>query len=392
MSRFDLKRFNLEKIKLGEQPIKLKRTTYAKPKIKKGMLVDSEGKVIGTKGDMYLKLIMDRILQEGALDHDPRPHYEDFYKDAIYDDEKQIVTTEDGKKIKIGPSEKVLLKKDGVEIWVPAHTLSVNQGIECTYDLSKGESPMTTLRPIATKASIAEILWIYQKESNDLVEFDELLGKKTWDEDHKVNNWWEDWAIKGTEGEYVLNEIGHPTIGACYGETVNRRHMLKKEIIEAIKNNPDGRRHITSLWQQDDFEEKHGLKPCAFLTIWNVRHEWDGKDYLDMTLVQRSSDFATAGCINQVQYAALQIMVARELGLNPGTFTWKPVNVQIYDRHIEQAIELLNREPVNCKAEIKLNESIEKFDDVTPDDITISDYPREKIKIKNPQLKFPLGI
>ena len=74
-----------------------------------------------------------------------------------------------------------------------------------------------------------------------------------------------------------------------------------------------------------------------------------------MTMVQRSSDFCTAGCINQVQYAALQLMVAKATGFEPGKFTWKPVNVQIYDRHIDQAIELMNREPIKCKATMKVD-------------------------------------
>ena len=65
------------------------------------------------------------------------------------------------------------------------------------------------------------------------------------------------------------------------------------------------------------------------MTIWNVRHGKDGKDYLDMTLIQRSSDFATAGCINQVQYSVLLMLFARHLDLTPGIFTWKPINVQI---------------------------------------------------------------
>ena len=391
MSRFDLNRINLEKIKLGEQALKLKRTDYPKPRIKNGMLVDEEGNEIGTKGDMYTKQIMDTILQKGCLDHNPRPHYEDFYEDATYDDKKKIVKTKDSI-IEVGPQEKVIEKDGGVEVWTPAHTISINQGIECTYDLSKKETPMITLRPIATRSSIAEILWMYQKESNDLVLFDELLGKKTWDTNHKINNWWLDWALKDKNGNYILNDEMHPTIGSCYGETIRKRNMLKKEVIEAIKNNPDGRRNITCLWQQDDFLEPHGLKPCAFLTIWNVRHGWDNKDYLDMTMVQRSSDFATAGCINQVQYAALQIMVARELGLYPGTFTWKPVNIQLYDRHINQAIEILNRDPINCKVEITLNEKVKSFDDITPDDIIIEDYPKELIKKMNPQLRFQLGI
>ena len=392
MARFDLNKFNAEKIKLGEEPLKLKKTTYKKPKMKNGMLVDKAGNPIGTKGDMYTKFIMDKILREGCLDHNPRPHYEDFYENAKYDGKTNELVLEDGTRKKIWDEELVIPKDNGYEVWVPAHTISVNQGVECTYDLSKGESPMITLRPIAVKASIAEILWIYQRESNDLVLFDELLGRKTWDEDHKINNWWLDWAIKDENGEYILNEEGHPTIGACYGETVNRRNMLKKEVIEQIRNNQDGRRNITCLWQQDDFNEKHGLKPCAFLTVWNVRHDWDGKDYLDMTMVQRSSDFATAGCINQVQYAALQIMVARELGLEPGTFTWKPINIQLYDRHIDQAIEMLDRDPINCEATIELNKKIIKFEDIMPDDVKIKDYPRELIKTKNPQLKFKIGI
>ena len=86
------------------------------------------------------------------------------------------------------------------------------------------------------------------------------------------------------------------------------------------------------------------------------------------------------------------MMVARELGLEPGTFTWKPVNVQIYDRHIDQCIEMLNREPVNCGARIELNPEVKHFDDFTTADIKIADIPRELIKTKNPQFKFPLGI
>ena len=156
MSKFDLNRFNLAKIRLGEVPIKLKRVSYPKPKVKNGMLVDKEGNPIGTKGDMYTKVIMDYILQNGCLDHNPRPHYEDFYEGATYDEEKRIVTTKEGKKIEVGVNESVKIKENGLEIWVPAHTISVNNGVECTYDLSKGESPMITLRPIATKASCAE--------------------------------------------------------------------------------------------------------------------------------------------------------------------------------------------------------------------------------------------
>ena len=282
-----------------------------------------------TKGDVYTKEILTRILEEGCLDKNPRPKYADG---------------------------------------TPAHTLSVNHGM-CTYDLTKGESPLITLRPIAVKSSIGELLWIYQDESNDLNVLRDKYGV----------TWWDEW------------DIGNRTIGSVYGETV-RRHELVKRLLKGLKEDPDGRRHIICLWQEDDFKEPHGLKPCAFMTEWNVRHGKDGTDYLDMCLIQRSSDFATAGCINQVQYLVFLHLVARHLGLTPGRFSWFYNNIQIYDRHIEQAKELIAREPVECEPKIWLNPEKTNFYDFTIDDIKITGYPRTEIKEKNPQMKFDLGI
>ena len=239
----------------------------------------------------------------------------------------------------------------------------------CTYDLTKGESPLITLRPIAVKSSIGELLWIYQDESNDLNVLRDKYGV----------TWWDEW------------DIGNRTIGSVYGETV-RRHELVKRLLKGLKEDPDGRRHIICLWQEDDFKEPHGLKPCAFMTEWNVRHGKDGTDYLDMCLIQRSSDFATAGCINQVQYLVFLHLVARHLGLTPGRFSWFYNNIQIYDRHIEQAKELIAREPVECEPKIWLNPEKTNFYDFTIDDIKITGYPRAEIKEKNPQMKFDLGI
>lgn len=282
-----------------------------------------------TKGDVYTKEILTRILEEGCLDKNPRPKYADG---------------------------------------TPAHTLSVNHGM-CTYDLTKGESPLITLRPIAVKSSIGELLWIYQDESNDLNVLRDKYGV----------TWWDEW------------DIGNRTIGSVYGETV-RRHELVKRLLKGLKEDPDGRRHIICLWQEDDFKEPHGLKPCAFMTEWNVRHGKNGIDYLDMCLIQRSSDFATAGCINQVQYLVFLHLVARHLGLTPGRFSWFYNNIQIYDRHIEQAKELIAREPVDCEPKIWLNPEKTNFYDFTIDDIKITGYPRSEIKEKNPQMKFDLGI
>lgn len=283
----------------------------------------------GTKGDMYTKEIISRIIEEGCLDKNPRPRWEDG---------------------------------------TPAHTYSVNHGI-CTYDLTKNESPLITLRPIATRSSVGELLWIYQDQSNDL----DLLANK-----YNVT-WWDEW------------DIGNRTIGSCYGETV-RKHNSIEELLDGLEKDPDGRRHIISLWQTDDFKEKHGLKPCAFLTIFNVRHGRDGIDYLDMCLLQRSSDFITAGCINQVQYLVFQHLVAKHLNMTPGRFTWFYDNIQIYDRHMDFAKELLEREPIDCEPKIIINEDKNNFFDFRVNDVKIEGYPREKIKTLNPQKKLEIAI
>jgi len=283
----------------------------------------------GTKGDIYTKELIKRILDDGCLDKNPRPKYSDG---------------------------------------VPAHTISVNHTM-MTYDLTKGENPLITLRPIAVKKAIGELLWIYQDESNNL----DILRDK-----YGVT-WWDEW------------DIGDRTIGACYGETI-KKHNLMKDLLEDLKKDPDGRRHIINMWQVDDFKDKHGLKPCAYQTVWNVRHGKDGIDYLDMCLFQRSSDFLTAGCINQVQYLVFLHLVARHCGYVPGRFSWFIANVQIYDRHLEQANIMLEREPINCEPKIWLNPDKTNFYDFTPDDVKIVDYPIDEIKVKNPQLKFDLGI
>ena len=332
MNKLDLQYLKNTLESYGSHLEEIKTDTYKDIKINKEgtSLVDENGNNIGTKGDMYHKLILDEILQKGCLDKDPRPHYEDGQK---------------------------------------AHTLSINHKL-LTYDLSKGESPLTTLRPIATKSSIGEILWIYQDASNDL----DVLKDK-----YNIT-WWDEWEVDNTR-----------KIGSVYGYEVDK-YDLTRSTLESIKSNLDGRRHIMDFWQYSDFKLPHGLKPCAFLTIWNVRRGRDNELYLDMELVQRSSDFCTAGAINQFQYIVLQHLFARHLGLKVGKFSWNVANIQIYDRHINQAIEMLNRDPINLKPEIVLNEEKTDFYDFTLDDIKLNGYDRKLILEKNPQLKFPIGI
>ena len=254
----------------------------------------------------------------------------------------------------------------------PAHTISVNH-VTRRYDLSKGEFPICTLRHQAWKTGIREIFTIYQKPTNVLSEMADM----------KVT-WWDPW------------DIGDGTIGQRYGATVKRYDLLNN-LIADIKKDPYGRRKIMSLWQEADLRETPGLAPCAFLTIWNVR----GK-YLDMVMVQRSGDMLTAsgaGGINEIQYAALLLMVARTTGYEAGVFTHFVANEQIYDRHIDNANELLRRAdeagvmtPVTSES-IKMPNLILKKEagcDITS--ITIEDFEMENYEPMQPQLTFELGI
>ena len=170
-----------------------------------------------------------------------------------------------------------------------------------------------------------------------------------------------------------------------------KRYDLINKLIDDIKKDPYGRRKVVSLWQETDLRETAGLAPCAYNTIWNVR----GK-YLDMVLIQRSGDMLTAsgaGGVNEVQYAALLMMIARHTGYEPGVFTHFVANEQIYDRHINQAKEMLKRvenlknSDIQNKPMLKLNPEKTNFYDMTIEDFSMENY--DPIV---PQLKLELGI
>ena len=247
----------------------------------------------------------------------------------------------------------------------PAYTISVNHVMR-KYDLSKGEFPICTLRRQAWKTGIREIFTIYQHPTNVLSEMRDLGV-----------TWWDPW------------DIGDGTIGQRYGATVKRYDLIHK-LIDDIKKDPYGRRKVVSLWQEADLRETKGLAPCAFLTMWNVR-----RNYLDMSMIQRSGDMLTAsgaGGINEIQYAALLMMVAKVTGYEPGVFTHFVANEQIYDRHMDNAHEMLRRAEVmkddTQNPVLVLNKEGEcQFEDFTIDDFEMKDYSPMK-----PQLKFELGI
>ena len=282
-----------------------------------------------TKANKYMVQVINQIKTEGFKDINPRPKYADG---------------------------------------TPAHTISINHTFR-TYDLSKGEFPICTLRPIAWKTGIKEIFTIYQKPTNEIAKMHEMGV-----------NWWDEW------------DIGDGTIGQRYGATVSRYDLINN-LIKDIQNDPYGRRKVVSLWQEIDLRETAGLAPCAFLTIWNVREE-----FLDMVLVQRSGDLLTAsgpGGINEIQYAALLMMIAQHTGYKPGVFSHFVANEQIYDRHLEQADEMLRRswfsqtEGDNGESNPKLilNPEKDNFYEMSIDDFEMKDYFPMK-----PQLKLELGI
>lgn len=247
----------------------------------------------------------------------------------------------------------------------PAHTISVNHVVR-TYDLAKGEFPICTLRPQAWKTGIREIFTIYQKPTNVLSEMRDMGV-----------TWWDPW------------DIGDGTIGQRYGATV-KRYDLIHGLIDDIRKDPYGRRKVVSLWQEADLRETPGLPPCAFLTIWNVRG-----NYLDMSLIQRSGDMMAAsgaGGINEIQYAALLMMIARVTEKEPGVFTHFVANEQIYDRHEENARELLRRAE-QYDANTPLPEMrLEKGPGCALEDFTVDDFTLLHYEPLKPQLSFDLGI
>ena len=267
--------------------------------------------------DIKLKELMASILENGIMDENPRPYWDD----------------------------------EGVH--VPAHSLFTTQYVE-KFDISKGEFPITTIKPTAWKTGIREIFWIYQAASNDLQVARDQFGIK----------WWDSW------------DIGDGTIGSTYGAIVKRLNLMGT-LLKDIQEDPYGRRHIMSLWQEDDLRGEIGLPPCAFQTMWTVRGE-----FLDCTLIQRAQDVLGANNINNIQYVALMMMVAHHCGYKPGVFTHFIQNVHIYDRHIPIAVELLERPVSELQPKLIFEPKSNNFYDFTIDDFKVIDYePQKKIFI-----------
>ena len=241
----------------------------------------------------------------------------------------------------------------------PAHTIKkfcvVNR-----YDLTK-EFPILTLRPTNFKAAIDEILWIWQKKSNNIQDLNSRI--------------WDSWA----------DESG--SIGKAYGYQLQIKHKYSEgefdqvdRVLYDLKNNPYSRRIITNIYNHADLHEMN-IYPCAYSVTFNVTG-----NKLNAILNQRSQDVLVANNWNVVQYSILIHMFAQVSGLVPGEFVHVIADAHIYDRHIPLIDTLINREPYPAP-KLVINPEIRDFYDFTTEDFSLVNYiAGEQIK------KIPVAV
>ncbi len=240
--------------------------------------------------------------------------------------------------------------KDGTS----AHTIKkfciVNR-----YDLSK-EFPMLTLRKTNYKNCIDELLWIWQKKSNDIHELHSHI--------------WDSWA----------DEKG--TIGKAYGYQLGIKHKYKEGMFDQVdrvlydlKHNPASRRILTNIYNHADLSEM-GLYPCAYSVTFNVSR---GK--LNAILNQRSQDMLTANNWNVCQYAVLVHMIAKSVGLVPGELVHVIADAHIYDRHIPIIKEVIKHKKYPAP-KLTIDPNITDFYKFTVDSFKFENYKYNDKKYK----------
>ena len=233
-------------------------------------------------------------------------------------------------------------------------------GVVNRYDLSK-EFPAITLRKTYVKSAIDELLWIWQKKSNNIHDLKSHI--------------WDSWA----------DEDG--SIGKAYGYQMGVKHQYKEDMMDQVdrliydlKHNPYSRRMITNMYVHQDLHEMN-LYPCAYSMTFNVTG-----DRLNAILNQRSQDVLAANNWNVVQYAVLVHMIAQVTGFKPGELVHVIADAHIYDRHIPIVKELIERETYPAP-KFKMNPDVKDFYEFTVDDFTIEDYKT------GPQVKnIPIAI
>lgn len=236
----------------------------------------------------------------------------------------------------------------------PAHTVKkfciVNR-----YDLRE-EFPILTLRRTAFKSAIDEILWIWQKKSNNIHDLKSHI--------------WDSWA----------DETG--SIGKAYGYQLGIKHKYKEGMFDQVdrvlfdlKNNPSSRRIMTNIYTFEDLHEMN-LYPCAYSMTFNV-----SGNVLNGILNQRSNDVAVANNWNVVQYSALLMMMAQVSGLVAGELVHVIADAHIYDRHIP-VVKKMMENPKFKAPKVTLNPDVKDFYKFTVDDFKLEDYEFNKIEEK----------
>ncbi len=233
-------------------------------------------------------------------------------------------------------------------------------GIVNRYDLAE-EFPIITLRRTFFKTAVKEILWIWQKKSNNINDLDAHI--------------WDSWA----------DERG--SIGKAYGYQLGVKHRYPEgefdqvdRVLYDLKNNPASRRILTNLYNHHDLSEMH-LYPCAYSMTFNV-----SGNRLNAVLNQRSQDFLAANGINVCQYAALVHMFAQVSGLEAGELVHVIADAHIYDRHIPVIKELIERKSHPAPKFI-IDKSVTDFYGFTPDSFALEGYEYNEEKVK-----FPVAI
>ena len=241
----------------------------------------------------------------------------------------------------------------------PAHTIK-KFGLVNRYDLSK-EFPIMTLRRVFIKTAVKEVLWIWQKKSNNIHDLDAHI--------------WDSWA----------DENG--SIGKAYGYQLGIKHKYPEgefdqvdRVLYDLKHNPASRRIITNIYNHADLHEMN-LYPCAYSMTFNVTG-----DRLNAILNQRSQDMLAANNWNVCQYAVLLCMIAQVSGLKPGELVHVIADAHIYDRHIPIIKEIIENEPYDAP-EFVLDRSVDNFYDFTADSFKLIGY-----KYHEGDIKFPVAI
>lgn len=265
-------------------------------------------------------------------------------------------------------------------------------GVCNKYDLRK-EFPALTLRKTAIKSATDEILWIYQKKSNNIHD----LNSHIWDEWADENG-----SIGKAYGYQVDQRFEHHKAGCEFNIEelttlrhsypsfyVNGRNMVELDQMDAVlyelKNAPFSRRIMTNLWNVSDLSQMR-LQPCAFNATFNVTDEGYDKLVLNLVLNQRSQDILAANNWNVVQYSILLMMVAQVSDMIPGQLVHMITDAHIYDKHVDIIKELITREEYDAPI-VTLNPEVKNFYDFTVNDVIIENY------VTGPQIKnIPIAV